>query len=59
MLSPITIGTIQVADPVLLAPMTEVTDQPCRRTVRDFGAGLIFSEMIASAAAVRNIAKSR
>ena len=59
MLSPITIGNIEIAEPVLLAPMTEVTDQPCRRTVRDFGAGLIFSEMIASAAAVRNIAKSR
>jgi tRNA-dihydrouridine synthase B len=58
MLKPITIGKIKVAEPVLLAPMTEVTDQPCRRTVRDFGAGLVFSEMIASAAAVRHIASS-
>ncbi|MFN7112901.1 MAG: tRNA dihydrouridine synthase DusB [Alphaproteobacteria bacterium] len=42
------IGHIPVADPVFLAPMSGVTDLPFRRTVKSFGAGLVFSEMIAS-----------
>lgn len=43
-----TIGDIEIQTPVLLAPMSGVTDQPFRNLVRRFGAGLIFSEMIAS-----------
>jgi len=43
-----TIGHIPVADPVFLAPMSGVTDLPFRRMVKSFGAGLVFSEMIAS-----------
>ncbi len=42
------IGPIEIKDPVLMAPMTGVTDMPFRRLVRQFGAGLVFSEMIAS-----------
>jgi tRNA-dihydrouridine synthase B len=42
------IGTIKIEDPVFLAPITGVTDLPFRRIVRRYGAGLIFSEMIAS-----------
>jgi len=42
------IGHIPVADPVFLAPMSGVTDLPFRRMVKSFGAGLVFSEMIAS-----------
>ena len=42
------IGTIRIEDPVFMAPMTGVTDLPFRRLVRRYGAGLIFSEMIAS-----------
>jgi tRNA-dihydrouridine synthase B len=34
--------------PVMLAPMTGVSDWPFRRMVARFGAGLVFSEMIAS-----------
>lgn len=34
--------------PVFLAPMSGVTDLPFRRQVRKFGAGLVYSEMIAS-----------
>lgn len=43
-----TIGHIPVPDPVFLAPMSGVTDLPFRRMVKSFGAGLVFSEMIAS-----------
>jgi tRNA-dihydrouridine synthase B len=42
------IGNISVEHPVFLAPMTGVTDLPFRRLVRKFGAGMVFSEMIAS-----------
>lgn len=50
---PLRIGPLTVANPVLLAPMSGVTDQPFRRLVKRFGAGLVFSEMIASREMVR------
>jgi tRNA-dihydrouridine synthase B len=53
MLQPITIGPLTVHQPVLLAPMSGVTDLPFRRQVRKFGAGLVYSEMIASSQMVR------
>ena len=46
--SPISVGPVTIDAPVILAPMTGVTDLPFRRLVRDFGAGLVVSEMIAS-----------
>lgn len=42
------LGALHIDRPVFLAPMTGVTDLPFRRMVRRFGAGLVFSEMIAS-----------
>ncbi|MCU7611481.1 tRNA dihydrouridine synthase DusB [Anaplasma capra] len=38
--------------PVILAPMSGITDMPFRSIVRDLGAGLLVSEMIASRAMV-------
>ena len=35
--------------PVILAPMSGITDLPFRRAVRRHGASLVVSEMIASA----------
>ncbi len=49
----ITIGDLRLDEPVILAPMSGVTDKPFRRLVREFGAGLVVSEMIASEASVR------
>ena len=46
----ISIGGIAIEDPVILAPMSGVTDRPFRRLVKGCGAGLVVSEMIASAA---------
>lgn len=46
----IKIADIQLADPVLLAPMTGVSDLPFRRLVKRFGVGMVVSEMIASRA---------
>lgn len=51
-LKPISIGNIQVAEPVFLAPMTGVSDLPFRKLVKEYGAGLVFSEMIASKAVI-------
>jgi nifR3 family TIM-barrel protein len=42
------IGDIEVAHPVLLAPMSGVTDAPFRRLTAALGAGLVVSEMTAS-----------
>jgi tRNA-dihydrouridine synthase B len=49
----IRIGPLDIADPVILAPMSGVTDMPFRRLVKRSGAGLVVSEMIASQAMVR------
>ena len=42
------LAELPITAPVLLAPMAGVTDAPFRRLVMRFGAGLVFSEMIAS-----------
>jgi tRNA-dihydrouridine synthase B len=49
----IVIGSIALADPVILAPMAGVTDLPFRRLVKRHGASMVVSEMIASQAMVR------
>ena len=57
-LDPIAIGPVSVVCPVILAPMTGVTDLPFRRLVRQFGSGLNVTEMIASPAAIRETRQS-
>ena len=54
----IAIGPVVIASPVILAPMTGVTDLPFRRLVKRYGAGLTVSEMIASEAMVRETRQS-
>src|SRR5690349_21883176 len=54
----ISIGPLTLADPVILAPMSGVTDMPFRRLVKQHGAGLVVSEMIASEAMIRETRKS-
>ena len=49
----IQIGPVKLDDPVILAPMSGVTDLPFRRLVKRSGAGLVVSEMIASEAMIR------
>ena len=48
----ISIGPVDLAEPVILAPMSGVTDMPFRRLVKRLGAGLVVSEMIASQAMI-------
>ena len=45
---PLKIGGIELANRVLLAPMSGVTDAPFRRLAARLGAGLVVSEMTAS-----------
>ncbi len=54
----ICIGPVRIADPVILAPMSGVTDLPFRRLVKRAGAGLVVSEMIASQAMIRESRQS-
>ena len=47
-LKPLKISDIELANRVLLAPMSGVTDAPFRRLAAELGAGLVVSEMTAS-----------
>ncbi|HQT47814.1 MAG TPA: tRNA dihydrouridine synthase DusB, partial [Acidocella sp.] len=53
LIHPISIGAVTLARPVILAPLSGVTDLPFRALAKAEGAGLVVSEMIASWAMVR------
>jgi tRNA-dihydrouridine synthase B len=57
-LAPIQIGSVRIESPVVLAPMTGVTDMPFRTLVRRYGSGLNVTEMVASQAAIRETRQS-
>jgi len=48
----INIGNIALSSPVILAPLSGITDLPYRKLVKKFGAGLVVSEMVASRAMI-------
>ncbi|MDQ8730075.1 tRNA dihydrouridine synthase DusB [Bradyrhizobium sp. LHD-71] len=47
-LKPLAIGGVAVGVPIVLAPMSGVTDAPFRKVASELGAGLVVSEMTAS-----------
>ena len=57
-LAPIDVGPLRIDCPVILAPMTGVTDLPFRKLVRRYGSGLNVTEMIASPAMIRETRQS-
>jgi tRNA-dihydrouridine synthase B len=57
-LKPINVGPVRIDCPVILAPMTGVTDMPFRKLVRRYGSGLNVTEMIASPAMIRETRQS-
>lgn len=57
-LNPISVGGVRIDVPVILAPMTGVTDMPFRKVVRQYGCGLNVTEMIASQAMIRETRQS-
>ena len=54
----IQVGPVTIDDPVILAPMSGVSDLPFRRLVKRSGAGLVVSEMIASQAMIHHNRKT-
>lgn len=54
----IKIGKLEIENPVFLAPMEGITDEPFRIICREMGADIVFSEFIASEALIRDAAKS-
>lgn len=48
------IAGLTLENPVVLAPMAGITDLPYRRIMKEFGAALVFSEMISANGAVRH-----
>ena len=55
---PLRLGPLEVAHPVVLAPMAGVTNYPFRKLCRSFGGGLYVSEMISARGLVHGNAKS-
>src|SRR6201996_5099578 len=51
-------GGVLIETPVILAPMSGVSDLPFRRTAKQLGAGMVVSEMIASWAMIRENQKT-
>jgi tRNA-dihydrouridine synthase B len=54
----ISIGPVRLDTPVILAPLSGISDLPFRRLVKRWGAGLVVSEMIASQALIRESRQS-
>ncbi len=52
------VGPVAIDDPVILAPLSGISDLPFRRLVKSYGAGLVVSEMIASEAMIRKNRKT-
>ena len=55
---PVVIGSLTLPSPVILAPMSGVTDAPFRRLAAGLGAGLVVSEMTASEALAEGCANA-
>lgn len=52
------LGNTKLESRVILAPMAGVTDLPFRKIVREIGNFLMFSEMVASQAVIRNVKRT-
>ncbi len=52
------IGQINIEQPVMLAPMEDVTDPSFRRLCKKYGADVVFTEFVSSEALVRDAKKS-
>lgn len=47
------LGTLQLSNPLILAPMSGITDYPFRQMVRDHGGHLTFTEMVSAEGLLR------
>lgn len=48
------IGNLDIGKRVLLAPMADITDTPCRTIAKKYGAGLTFTQMVSAKGVVEN-----
>lgn len=55
----LTIGGVQIADPVILSPMAGVCNPPFRIIAKELGAGMVCAEMVSDKALVNGNEKSR
>jgi len=54
-----TIGNIKLgSQPVMLAPMEDVTDQAFRLLCKEFGASMVYSEFVSADALIRSVSRS-
>lgn len=53
------IGSLQLDNPIILAPMAGITSLPYRRIMKLFGAALVFTEMISANGLIRTGRKTR
>jgi tRNA-dihydrouridine synthase B len=52
------VGRLHLKNSIVLAPMAGITDLPFRRTVREFGCGLAFTEMVSANGLLRGLGKT-
>ncbi|MGC8579361.1 MAG: tRNA dihydrouridine synthase DusB [bacterium] len=52
------IGSISLSHPYIMAPIAGYTDSPFRRVVKNYGAGLVYTELISADALVHNNQKT-
>jgi nifR3 family TIM-barrel protein len=52
------IGSLELENPIFLAPMAGITDLPFRTVVRSFGCGLAYTEMVSAIGLVRKADKT-
>ena len=55
MLKPISFDTISIDCPILLAPLSGISDVPFRYAVLNYWAGMVYSEMIASRTQIQDV----
>ena len=58
-ITPPRIGSLQLDNPIILAPMAGITSLPYRRVMKRFGAALVFSEMVSANGLIRDGRKTR
>lgn len=58
-LKPIKIGNVEIKNNIFLAPMAGITDKTYRKICKEYGAGLVFTEMISSKAVFYNDSKTK
>lgn len=56
---PIKIGNLEIENNVFLAPMAGITDRPFRMVCKEFGPGLVFTEMVSSKGLFYNDKKTK